>query len=80
MCRRVGACGGITVNLSRYGGGYVLIYFIKYVPAAHTVISPKALNASPMQLSAQLIKEVISAFVSNGETCKPFVIGVDAQW
>jgi hypothetical protein len=57
-----------------------LVYLVEYVSTLHAVISSKALNASPMQLSAQLIKDSISAFVANGEICKPFVIGVDAQW
>ena len=39
MRRRVCAYGGIAVNLSRYGGGYVLIDFIKYVSALHGVLS-----------------------------------------
>jgi hypothetical protein len=39
MRGRVGAYGGIAVNLSRYGGGYVLIDFIEYVPAFHAFTS-----------------------------------------
>ena len=35
MCVRVCACGGIAVYLSRYGGGYILVYFVENKAALH---------------------------------------------